>query len=191
MEESLFLLKTLFEEEDSDFVLNNSQSGLNTDLDLENIFTIISKAENEINIIKEKEKKKNEKEENNKLEKIKLKKLESIQTEYSSTKEDIPQLTKKKNLSNKKIKLFKCICGKAFHTKENQTLHFKNIHLKQKPYKCSFCDCKFSHRNGKTYHERIFHTFILPYKCKYNNCNLAFASKSVLNYHLKNKHNIC
>ena len=98
MEESLFLLKTLFEEEDSDFVLNNSQSGLNTDLDLENIFTIISKAENEINIIKEKEKKKNEKEENNKLEKIKLKKLESIQTEYSSTKEDIPQLTNKKNL---------------------------------------------------------------------------------------------
>ena len=49
MEESLFLLKTLFEE-DSDFVLNNSQNGLNTDLDLENIFTIISKAENEINI---------------------------------------------------------------------------------------------------------------------------------------------
>ena len=95
MEESLFLLKTLFEE-DSDFVLNNSQNGLNTDLDLENIFTIISKGENEINIIKEKEKKKNEKEENNKLEKIKLKKLESIQTEYSSAKEDIPQLTKKK-----------------------------------------------------------------------------------------------
>ncbi len=187
MEESLFLLKTLFEE-DSDLVLNNSQNGLNTDLDLENIFTIISKGEKEINIIKEKEKKKNEKEENNKLEKIKLKKLESIQTEYSSTKEDIPQLTKKKNLSNKKIKLFKCICGKVFHTKENQTLHFKNIHLKQKPYKCSFCDCKFSHRNGKTYHERIFHTFILPYKCDYDNCKLSFASKSALTYHKNNKH---
>ena len=117
MEESLFLLKTLFEE-DSDFVLNNSQNGLNTDLDLENIFTIISKGENEINIIKEKEKKKNEKEENNKLEKIKLKKLESIQTEYSSAKEDIPQLTKKKIYQIKKSNYLNVYVEKYFIQKK-------------------------------------------------------------------------
>lgn len=194
MEDSLFPLKSLFEEEESDFFLNNnSQNGINTDFELENIFTIMSKSENQINIIKEKEKKSIKKEEKKEIEEIKIKKLDNIliQTEYSSIKENIPKLTNKKNLSNKKIKLYKCLCGKVFHTKENQILHFKNIHLKQKPYKCSFCDCKFSHRNGKTYHERIYHTFILPYKCNFNNCNLAFASKSALNYHLKNKHFIC
>ena len=94
---------------------------------------------------------------------------------------------KRKRKKGKK-KIYKCICGKEFHTKENQTLHFKNIHLKIKPYQCSFCGSKFSHRNGKNYHERTFHTFIFPYKCNFANCNCQFASKSSLNYHMKNKH---
>lgn len=67
-------------------------------------------------------------------------------------------------------RLFKCTeanCGKVYKSKENLTLHFKNIHLKEKPYGCKYCSALFSHRNGKTYHERKFHTKYLPHKCIY------------------------
>jgi hypothetical protein len=49
------------------------------------------------------------------------------------------------------IKYFKCEvqgCGKIYKSKENLTLHIKNIHLNLKPYKCRFCNSLFSHRNG-------------------------------------------
>lgn len=59
---------------------------------------------------------------------------------------------KEKGLKKEKLKLFKCNyqgCMKAYKSKENLTLHFKNIHLKEKPYSCKFCKATFSHRNGK------------------------------------------
>lgn len=58
----------------------------------------------------------------------------------------------KKEGKKEKLKLFKCTyqnCMKAYKSKENLTLHFKNIHLKEKPYICKFCKATFSHRNGK------------------------------------------
>jgi hypothetical protein len=70
--------------------------------------------------------------------------------------------------SHKINDIYKCTyenCYKGYKSKENLTLHIKNIHLKQKPYQCNFCTSVFSHRNGKTYHERKFHTQILPHKC--------------------------
>jgi hypothetical protein len=60
-----------------------------------------------------------------------------------------------------KNRTYPCIeqnCGKIYKSKENLVLHYKNIHLKTKPFKCSFCVCKFSHRNGKLCHERRFHS---------------------------------
>jgi len=50
---------------------------------------------------------------------------------------------------NKKI--FPCTydkCEKIYKSKENLTLHYKNIHLREKPYSCKFCNSRFSHRNG-------------------------------------------
>jgi hypothetical protein len=50
-----------------------------------------------------------------------------------------------------RTKYFKCevnACEKIYRSKENLTLHIKNIHLNLKPYKCSFCSSTFSHRNG-------------------------------------------
>jgi aspartate carbamoyltransferase regulatory subunit len=47
--------------------------------------------------------------------------------------------------------LYKCEvegCTNTYRTKENLRLHYKNIHLKMKPYKCSYCELQFSHRNG-------------------------------------------
>ncbi len=99
------------------------------------------------------------------------------------------------------LKLFICFCGKIYKAKENLILHYKNIHLGKKPYKCEFCDCCFSHRNGKSYHVRKFHTKIFPYKCPFNEskiyffisflivCKCEFPSKSSLKYHLRTKHN--
>jgi hypothetical protein len=54
-------------------------------------------------------------------------------------------------------KYFPCsfeVCEKVYKSKENLTLHYKNIHLKQKPYSCKFCNSQFSHRNG------IFNEFV-------------------------------
>ena len=79
-------------------------------------------------------------------------------------------------------------CQNLYRSKENLVLHYKNKHLKEKPYHCSFCKATFSHRNGKTYHERKAHTLIFPHKCTFQNCDMKFASKSALNYHLKHQH---
>ncbi len=80
-----------------------------------------------------------------------------------------------------KTKHFKCEvngCEKIYRSKENLTLHIKNIHLNLKPYKCRFCSSTFSHRNGiiriklgKTYHERKLHINYLPYKCNIESIN--------------------
>ena len=187
MEESISPLREIYEESDSEYYINNIENDLN--FDYEKILPLLFKQEEILKNSIEKNNiiKKPQKFIITRLEKNQIKSLDniSIQTENSSNKENS---FSKLKFNNKQIKLFKCICGKVFHTKENQILHFKNIHLHQKPYKCSYCDSKFSHRNGKTYHERIFHTFILPYKCKVDNCKLAFASKSALTYHIKNKH---
>ncbi len=105
---------------------------------------------------------------------------------------------------------FKCPfkgCEKEYRSKENMNLHYKNIHLNDKPYKCKYCSSLFSHRNGKrlflnlflgkTYHERKFHTHVMPYVCdlkrKSNSltvleCGQTFASKSSLTYHKTNQH---
>jgi hypothetical protein len=53
--------------------------------------------------------------------------------------------------SFKPSQVFKCEvkgCEKVYKSKENLTLHLKNIHLNLKPYKCRFCSSTFSHRNG-------------------------------------------
>jgi hypothetical protein len=51
--------------------------------------------------------------------------------------------------SSKKERIFSCSeCIKVYKSKENLTLHYKNIHLKLKPYSCKYCTSVFSHRNG-------------------------------------------
>ena len=50
------------------------------------------------------------------------------------------------------VKEYKCTAGncvKTYKSRENLTLHVKNIHENLKPYSCRFCKCTFSHRNGK------------------------------------------
>ena len=187
MEDSCLFFRTVFNESDSVNFISNFENDLN--ICSENIFSLISNVENLNNLIKENEKKPFQKFIIIQPKKNSFKTSDNIstQTEESIIKENKNRKIKKLK-NNKEMKLYKCICGKVFHSKENQMLHFKNIHLNQKPYKCSYCDSKFSHRNGKTYHERIFHTFILPYKCDYDNCKLSFASKSALTYHKNNKH---
>jgi hypothetical protein len=85
-------------------------------------------------------------------------------------------------------RFFKCDysnCNKLYRTKENLILHYKNKHLLEKPFKCSYCDMAFSHRNGKTFHERRIHTFEFPYVCETVGCEMKFVSKAALIYHKK------
>lgn len=59
----------------------------------------------------------------------------------------------KTSSNGKVIKNFPCTennCDKVYKSKENLILHYKNIHLKEKPYSCIYCASRFSHRNGKT-----------------------------------------
>jgi hypothetical protein len=68
------------------------------------------------------------------------------------------KLSNEKDLNNSTLsnnsrgnKNFTCTfenCEKVYKSKENLTLHYKNIHLKEKPYSCSYCGSQFSHRNG-------------------------------------------
>ena len=57
-------------------------------------------------------------------------------------------------------------CDKTYKSRENLDLHLSNVHLKIKPYCCSFCDRKFSHRNGRIYHERVTHVSSLLFLCR-------------------------
>lgn len=106
--------------------------------------------------------------------------------------EDVETMKKEKATSKAKPrKVFKCDysgCHKTYLSKENLKLHYLNIHLKEKPYQCSYCGLKFSHRNGKIYHERKVHTLYFPYKCNYENCSHYFVCKSALNFHVKINH---
>jgi hypothetical protein len=54
--------------------------------------------------------------------------------------------------SHSDVKRFVCGyqgCAKGYKSKENLTLHQKNIHMNVKPYACDFCNKRYSHRNGK------------------------------------------
>ena len=61
----------------------------------------------------------------------------------------IDEIVKPSSKHQKKIYICQAEgCNKFYRSKENLTLHFKNIHLNLKPYKCRFCNSYFSHRNG-------------------------------------------
>ena len=93
--------------------------------------------------------------------------------------------------SSKKTKEFTCSydnCSKAYRSKENLMLHIQNVHMKQKPYKCSYCSMQFSHRNGRIYHERKVHTLEFPYKCQYEECGHVFPCKSAMMAHIRSAH---
>ena len=92
-----------------------------------------------------------------------------LEKTFSKNLKDNKKKEENKNKVKKKynLKIFICYCGKVYRSKENVCLHYQNIHLKKKPYKCEYCNCEFSHRNGKTYHVRKFHTKIFPYNCPF------------------------
>ena len=176
--------------------INISKSDINEDKKKEKISFFISKKDKDTNIFINIENNSNVKPVKEKK-KRKFFKNEFIGKKRENENKSQSQISRNSKLNNlhkiNKVtairpKAFKCECGKIFSTEENQRLHYINIHLNEKPYRCSFCGEGFSHRNGKIYHERVYHTFIFPYPCK--ECNNAFASKSAMIYHMKSKHKV-
>ena len=51
--------------------------------------------------------------------------------------------------------IYKCSwneCAKSFTTKYNLDVHYKSVHLKQKPFKCSNCNKPFASKSALKYH---------------------------------------
>jgi hypothetical protein len=106
----------------------------------------------ELSLLENKNKKKNLSIFNNSLQNLEI--IDNISFSYFKAN------TEPDNFSNtciikiekdSKITNFPCEysnCKKTYKSKENLKLHVKNIHLKEKPYSCSYCHKTFSHRNG-------------------------------------------
>ncbi len=115
-----------------------------------------------------------------------LEKVEEISKSFSIEEEQRTEDNSKKipkKRKNKKRKSKFCDktsichfypCMKKFTSRENLDIHISNIHLKQKPFQCNYCESKFSHLSGicsiilgRIYHERTQHLKFLPFVCRY------------------------
>ena len=82
---------------------------------------------------------------------------------------------------------FNCeICNKTFGRKGNLNVHFKTVHLKQKPYKCDHCDKSFGEKSHLNVHVKLIHLKLKPYNC--DQCDKSFGQKRDLNNHVNAVH---
>jgi KRAB domain-containing zinc finger protein len=88
------------------------------------------------------------------------------------------------------IKNFSCnLCSKFFTKKSNKTIHIRRRHTFEKPFKCTYSNCKkeFAASSDLKSHE-IIHSSEKPFSCDFPNCKKTFARKSSVKIH-KLSHN--
>ncbi|EDV99976.1 zinc finger protein 558 [Drosophila grimshawi] len=73
-------------------------------------------------------------------------------------------------------------CGRLFTRKFELESHIRAVHLKLKPFTCSYCDESFASRKTLQHHEYI-HTGEKPYVCPI--CGQAFRQQTCLKNHGK------
>lgn len=76
-------------------------------------------------------------------------------------------------------------CAYISKTKYNLTAHIRNVHMKQKTFKCPICDKIFNYKNSYIYHQR-HHTGERPYQCYL--CGVVYSTSSKLSKHMKGTH---
>ncbi|KAG5680402.1 hypothetical protein PVAND_009911 [Polypedilum vanderplanki] len=89
--------------------------------------------------------------------------------------------------SSSSIRKHKCAhCSQCFKRAEHLKIHINRIHLKMKPYTCTFdgCDKSFSQIGDRNVH-MLIHTQEKKFQCKYESCKKSFRLEKARNQHEK------
>ena len=86
-----------------------------------------------------------------------------------------------------KQKMFKCTqCNEEFTQKANLSRHVRDVHAKQKMFKCTQCNEEFGRKFNLNQHVKETHKKRKPHECNF--CFEAFARKSDLLRHIRETH---
>lgn len=89
----------------------------------------------------------------------------------------------------KSYRRYKCIiCGKSFKQSSNQKKHYRQVHLKLRPYQCQFNGClkSYSQKSVAYTHFKTVHLGERPHQCPV--CLKMFSDKSNMKKHIRNLH---
>ncbi|CAH8638683.1 unnamed protein product [Dicrocoelium dendriticum] len=82
---------------------------------------------------------------------------------------------------------YKCeYCEKAFCLLRTLRVHENSVHLKQRPYACEHCDTSFSEKGSLRRHLRTIHLTQRPYTCEL--CGKSFSQNYNMRKHLISIH---
>lgn len=73
-------------------------------------------------------------------------------------------------------------CNSSFKRAEHLRIHINGIHLKQRPYACSFCPRTFSQSGDRNQHLKS-HSSVKPFQCDF--CQKQFKLQKALRTHLR------
>lgn len=79
-------------------------------------------------------------------------------------------------------------CKAVLTTAASLTIHKKLKHERQKNHACSLCDKRFALERLVTSHIQNVHLRVRPFPCSFNDCDKRFVNKNQLNNHVKRVH---
>lgn len=81
-------------------------------------------------------------------------------------------------------------CSHTTSTHQHLQQHVDAVHLKKRPYICTFddCDSTFAAKVSLQRHVKSVHHKLKEYKCTHPNCSACFANSAGLGYHINSVH---
>ena len=92
-----------------------------------------------------------------------------------------------------KLKEFECPvadCKKPFFSKLDVERHMASVHSDEFQFKCDICGDRFAIKSGLTRHMATIHAESKDWVCSISSCNKQFATKQILEQHLRNVHGV-